>query len=190
MTRTLTPLIPPGPSLLTVEDCLELPNDGKRYEIIEGDLYETPAPVPYHQMVSNRLQTALILALQRTGRGEVLNAPIGVILDRHTVVQPDLIFIRRERAALIGETAVNGPPDLVVEILSPSTRRTDLTAKSRVYARFEVESYWIVDPRKRRLELYRRNREQFRLVATQQPPETVCPDELPGLQIPLSEIFP
>ena len=115
--------MPQGHFKLSLAEYLELPNDGKRYEILDGDLYATPAPVTRHQRISKKLQTALILALEETGLGEVYDAPIDVLFDEHSIAQPDIIFIRAERLKIIGEKRIEGPPDLVVEIFSPSTRR-------------------------------------------------------------------
>ena len=189
MTHLASTRIPPGPIKLSIDEFMELPNDGKRYEIIDGELLVTPAPIPRHQRVSRNLQTILILALQKTGQGEVFDAPIDVVLDDHTVVEPDLLFIRTERLHIIGEKNIQGAPDLVVEILSPSTRRTDVLIKSATYAKFGVPSYWIADPDLDRLELYRLQGPAYALVATVSSPAVARPEELPGLEIPLAEVF-
>lgn len=135
------------------------------------------------------LQTILILALEKTGRGEVYNAPIDVLLDDHNLVQPDLVFISKENLQIIGDKNIRGVPDLLVEILSPSTRRRDLLVKSALYARFGVASYWVVDPDIDRIELFRLTGNEYRLVQTANGHEVVEPAEFPGLRIPLAEIF-
>ena len=131
----------------TWEDVLRMPDDGNRYEFIGGRLYVTPAPVTRHQRISKRLLAALMRILEDAGRGEVFDAPFLVefpgIGDR---VQPDLIFVAEERREIIGEKQVTGPPDLVVEILSPSTAHRDRGIKLDLYARCGVRQYWIVDP--------------------------------------------
>ena len=131
----------------TWEDVLRMPDDGNRYEFIGGRLYMTPAPVTRHQRVLARLWPALFRILVDSGRGEVLSAPLLVQFpgtdDR---VQPDLLFISNERRAIVGERQVTGAPDLVVEILSPSTAHRDRGIKLDLYARSGVRQYWIADP--------------------------------------------
>ena len=131
----------------TWEDVLRMPDDGNRYEFIGGRLYMTPAPVTRDQRVLARLWSALFRILVDSGRGEVLSAPLLVQFpgtdDR---VQPDLLFISHERRSIIGEKQVTGAPDLVVEILSPSTAHRDRGIKLDLYARHGVRQYWIVDP--------------------------------------------
>ena len=131
----------------TWEDVLRMPDDGNRYEFIGGRLYVTPAPVIRHQRISRRLVGALIRFLEHAGHGEVFYAPCLVeIPDTSDRVQPDILFVSNERRAIIGEKAVLGAPDLVVEILSPSTARRDRGIKLDLYARRGVREYWIVDP--------------------------------------------
>ena len=124
-----------------------MPDDGNRYEFIGGRLYMTPAPVIRHQRVSKRLQLALVRLLEETGHGEVFYAPCLVEFpgtsDR---VQPDLLFVSNERQGIITEKLMLGAPDLVVEILSPSTAHRDRGIKLDLYARRGVREYWIVDP--------------------------------------------
>jgi len=124
-----------------------MPDDGNRYEFIGGRLYMTPAPVTRHQRILGRLWSALLRILVDSGRGEVFSAPLLVEFpgtgDR---VQPDLLFVSNERRAIIGEKQVLGAPDLVVEILSPTTAHRDRGIKLDLYARHGVRQYWIVDP--------------------------------------------
>ena len=131
----------------TWEDVLRMPDDGNRYEFIGGRLYVTPAPVIRHHDISHRLESALRRILERTGRGRVFNAPVLVEFpgtgDR---VQPDILFVSNERRRMIGEKQVTGAPDLVVEILSPSTAHRDRGVKLDLYARRGVREYWIADP--------------------------------------------
>ena len=188
-TSRTQPTLPPGPIRLTVDDLRDLPDDGKRYELIDGELHVTPSPAPKHQRVSSKLQFLLVVALQHTDQGEVYNAPMDVVLDDATVVQPDLLFLRTEHLHFIGEKNIQGAPDLVVEILSPSTRRHDVLVKSSLYARFGVPSYWIVDPDLDRIELYRLDGTAYRLATTVQSPAVAEPEEFPGLRLPLLEIF-
>ena len=131
----------------TMEEFLRMPEDGNRYEFIGGRLYVTPAPATRHQRVSKRLQRMLIRVLEDPGHGEVFAAPLLVELPgTGDLVQPDLLFVSDERRVIIGEKRILGAPDLVVEILSPSTAYRDRGIKLDLYARRGVREYWIVDP--------------------------------------------
>lgn len=181
--------IPPGDNRLSVREYADLPDDGRRYEILDGELAVTPAPTTRHQTVSRRIQFALYEAFEQRGLGEVYNAPVDVILDEHTVVQPDLAFVRVERRELIEEHAIVGPPDLVVEILSPPTRRRDVLVKARLYARFGVEHYWVVDPAVDRVDFYRLEDGRYALVAAVSAPESAAPAGFEGLELALATVF-
>lgn len=133
----------------TYEDYAALPDDGKRYEIHDGELWEMPAPSPLHQIVLLNLGTVLNSHVKAGNLGRVLVAPLDVILsDRPgetTVLQPDILFLDRDRLAAISQRAVEGPPTLAVEILSPSTAIIDRTRKRALYARYGVPYLWLVD---------------------------------------------
>ena len=141
---------------ITWEDVLRMPEDGNRYEFVGGRLYVTPAPGVRHQRISKRLETALTAILEDTGHGELFYAPLLVEFpgagDR---VQPDIFFVSAERLGIIGEAQVTGAPDLVVEILSPSTARRDRGIKFDLYARGGVREYWIVDPDEDSVDVWR-----------------------------------
>jgi len=190
MLPTPGPSIPPGPRKLSVDELEFLPSDCKRYQIMDGELDVTPAPSPRHQRISRRLQRLLEDGLAEGGRGEVFNAPIDVVLDRYNVVQPDLAFVSAERAGIVGEKAIEGPPDLVVEILSPATRRTDVLVKSELYARFGVAWYLIVDPEIDRVEVFRMAGRSYELLRVGQGPNELELAELGGgVRIPLEKVF-
>jgi Uma2 family endonuclease len=129
----------------TYNDYLLLPED-KRHEILEGELYVVAAPNTRHQRVSLNLKLALFQYVRHRNLGVILDAPYDVILSEENVVQPDIIFISKERAGIIGELNLQGAPDIVIEILSPGTRSKDLEVKRKIYAAFGVPEYWIVDP--------------------------------------------
>ena len=131
--------------LLTYDDLAELPDDGKRYELLEGELIVSPAPTPKHQRAVGHTLRFLGRA-EDAGHGQVYVAPLYVVFDQDHVTEPDVLFIRTERLHIVGEADIRGAPDVVVEVLSPSTRRRDLRAKLQIYARFRVPYYWIVDP--------------------------------------------
>ncbi|MGH7857934.1 MAG: Uma2 family endonuclease [Candidatus Binatia bacterium] len=185
--ETSSDRLPPGP--LTYEDYCELPEDGNRYEILDGELFVSPAPVPLHQTVSANLEWILMRHVREHRLGHVLHAPLDLLLERTTVAQPDVLFIRAGRESIVTDRAIEGAPDLVVEILSPSTSRKDRTTKASLYARFGIDHYWILDPDERAFELYERQGAAYRLAARGQGDEAVRPSLFPGLEIPLREIW-
>jgi Uma2 family endonuclease len=130
------------------EYCL-LPDDGKRHEIVDGNHYMNPAPTPDHQSVSKHLQYFLYTQIELPGLGQVFNAPIDVQLGEFDIVQPDLIVLLKKCRAKITRTRIIGPPDLVVEILSGSTRNHDSKLKRSLYERAGIREYWIADPAKK-----------------------------------------
>jgi len=138
---------------LDYSDLQVTPGDGKRYELIEGELHVTPSPNPAHQRISMRLQRQLVAYFDDRALGEVFYAPVDVILTARDVFVPDLLVVANP--AHISRRGIEGPPLLVVEILSPSTSKADRGVKSRRYAELGVEHYWIVDPERKRLQCYR-----------------------------------
>lgn len=137
---------------LTYDDYRRMP-EGERYELLEGDLQMTPAPNPRHQRISRRIGVALNEHVEKHALGEVFHSPIDVVLSQTTVVQPDILFISRARSEIVGREAITAAPDLVVEILSPSSTERDRVTKRRLYGRFGVREYWIVDPEARSIEV-------------------------------------
>ena len=142
------------------EDLLAMPEDGKRYEIVDGDLLSSSSPGRRHQQVVSNVLRALT-AIEAAGAGEVLLGPLDVVLDRHTVLVPDVLFVRTERLNIVTERNVDGAPDLVVEVLSESTRDMDLGPKLRAYGRHGVGEYWVVDPDANTVHVFRREGETF-----------------------------
>lgn len=136
----------------------------KRYELLGGALLMVPAPSTTHQRISRNLEYQLIEFCNQFEFGEVLYAPVDVVLgkgDEREVVQPDIILVARERLAIITEQEISGAPDLVVEIISPGTEDRDRSYKMVLYARYGVREYWIVDPKKRCIEIYVPDRTGF-----------------------------
>lgn len=134
----------PGPKF-TYEDYLLLPED-KRYELIEGELLVTPAPTTQHQRILRRLIIWLSTHVEAAGLGEVLPAPTDVILSNENVIQPDLLLVVKQRQGIIALDGVHGAPDLVIEILSPSTAGRDQVYKRKLYGKYGVREYWVVAP--------------------------------------------
>ncbi|MGH2559090.1 MAG: Uma2 family endonuclease [Thermomicrobiales bacterium] len=133
--------------LLTHADLDQFPNDGKRREIIGGELFVAAAPVREHQDFSGFFYLLLHESVVATRWGRVYYAPVDVKFSEHDVVEPDLLVIRRDRMHLYRGNTFYGPPDIVVEILSPSNRSYDEVEKARLYAANDVPEYWIADPK-------------------------------------------
>jgi Uma2 family endonuclease len=130
----------------TYEDYLETPDDGQRYELIDGEIFVSPSGIMRHQQISVRLSTLLFTFVEGNDLGVVVAAPMDVRLDHDLVVQPDVIAILKGSPAYNpNELRVVGPPDLAVEILSPSTAMRDLNRKREIYEQYGVREYWIVD---------------------------------------------
>jgi Uma2 family endonuclease len=134
---------------LTYDDYAALPDDGRRYELYEGELTVTPAPQPRHQLVIGNLHVLMVEHVRRLALGQVFLSPIDVILSRITVVQPDLVYVETARIEIVTERAIEGVPTLVVEVLSPSTSARDRSVKQALYARYGVPYYWMLDPETR-----------------------------------------
>ena len=174
---------------LTYEDLVNLPEDGKRYEILDGDLVVTASPMTRHQRVSRNLEVVLHIHVQENDLGEVFDAPIDVVLDRHTVVVPDLVFISKARSAIIQRHGIVGAPDLLVEILSPATAERDRDTKAKLYARFGVDHYWIVDAESEELHVYKRDGTLYRAPATHRGRTVVCVPPFPDLALDLASVW-
>lgn len=180
---------PAGPIVLTYEDYCALPDDGKRYEIIEGELYVTPSPSRSHQEFAANLLVVLKPLVTARRLGEVFIAPFDVILEETSVVVPDLLFVAQERSGIVTERGVRGAPDLIVEILSPGTARRDRVEKAKLYARHGVSHYWLADPEARILEVYELAEGQYRRAASLADDDRFSPSLFPGLTITLSSLW-
>lgn len=172
----------------THDDLLQLPDDGKRREIIDGELYVTPSPVNYHQKVLFNLALAFGKFLESHSLGELRFAPLDVILSEHDVLEPDLLFVLNEHLDILQDW-VRGAPDLVIEILSPSTEGRDRGIKLKAYARYGVGEYWIVDPAAHVVEVYRLGGEGFHLAGACTDGMTVETPLLPGFSLSVAAVF-
>lgn len=173
----------------TYDDYAKL-SDGRRYELIEGGLVEmAPAPTPGHQGASWNLSHALASALDRAWAGRAFAAPIDVILDPENTFQPDLVFIAAARESIITKRGIEGAPDLVIEILSPSSEPLDRGKKMRLYYEHEVREYWLVDPDAKRVEVYLPGSDAFDLHATLSGDDLLTTSLLPGFAVETARIF-
>ena len=139
---------------LTYEHYVGIPNDGKRHEIIDGEHFVNPAPNLNHQTLSKRIQFQLYTQIELTNRGVIFNAPVDVQLTEFDIVQPDLVVVLEDNKSILTIPKIDGVPDLVIEILSPSNPKHDRDLKKQLYLRVGVPEYWIVDPMNEAIEQY------------------------------------
>ena len=152
---------------LTYEDILLFPEgDGLRHEIIDGEHFVNASPTPRHQRISGELYSQLRSQVMDSRRGEVFYAPLDVVFSQHDVVEPDLVVVLKHAARIVGEACIEGAPDLVVEILSPSTSRLDRKLKPKLYEAAGVPEYWIVDPDARVVHQHVAERGRYRFVGS------------------------
>ncbi len=178
----------PAALKFTYEDYALLPED-RRYEVIDGEVFVTPSPTLRHQLVKMRLVRLLEDFVWQSGSGTVVDAPFDVTLSRHDIVQPDILFVSRKREALLGERYADGAPDLVVEVLSPSTETRDRVAKAKRYATFGVREMWLVDPAANTIEVLVNSEDGFRREALYGEADTVRSAVLAGLEFPAAPVF-
>jgi len=172
----------------TYKDYLLLPED-RRYEIIGGDLFMAPSPKRSHQKISLNMATTIWSFVKTHNLGEVYEAPFDVLFSRHDVVQPDLLFVNRDNLAIVGENNIQGAPDLIIEILSPSTAERDLDLKKKLYARHAVKEYWIVDPDARKVTVYLWKNNDYVETGVYGEEDNWRPHLLPDLVIEGKELF-
>ena len=178
----------PVDTRLTYDDYCLLPNDGKRYEIIDGELFVTPSPQSAHQRVVTRLTRYLSAYVEDHQLGEVFVSPFDVVFSRHDVVEPDVLYISKARSSALTKKNVQGAPDLVVEVISSTTAKVDRSTKLKLYARFGVEEYWIIDPEKPSAEIYRRQPGGLELASTLGAEDSLRSPLLPGFGLPLRKL--
>jgi Uma2 family endonuclease len=173
----------------TYEDLFSLPDDGTRYEIIEGELYEMPAPNSAHARAVIRLAYALFPILVRLG-GELLTAPLDVFFAGANPVQPDLVGILPDGPARVVKRGVEGPPDLLIEVLSPSNRDHDELTKRALYGLAGVREYWIVDPEAETVEIFTLDRDALHTVTVASGGDTLVSPLVGSLSITVESLFP
>jgi Uma2 family endonuclease len=174
---------------LTYADYCDLPDDGKRYELIAGEVYVAPSPTFGHQSSSFRLARTLADHVDERELGTVMIAPFDVVLSDVTTVQPDILFVSRQREHIIEPRGIFGAPDLVVEVLSPSNASLDLGAKRDEYAGAGVPNYWSVNPMQRTMRAFALDRGVYREVQSAQGEETFRAPPFPDLVILLRDLW-
>ena len=177
--------------LMTVEDLDGMPEDGNRYEVIEGELFVSRAPGLPHQIVSGRFHYQTMSYLERNSIGTIVATP-GLVLSRYNGVIPDLVFYTHKHAEeIIANDRLIAAPDIVIEILSPGRENIsrDRIAKRQLYAKYGVKEYWIADSENRSVEIYRLTDKGLELAAMLRLGDEITPPLLPGFSCPLSKIY-
>lgn len=178
---------------LTYDDLQQFPDDLLRREIIDGELFVSAAPNVRHQEILGRLYFAFRAFLDaHPDLGRVFFAPLDVVFSMHDVVEPDLVFVAADQLGILNEKNATGSPALVVEVLSPSTRRTDERPKRQLFERAGVREYWIVDPELDLIKVFRRADDgTLPRVSelTADAKDTLASPLIPGLEIALDHLF-
>ena len=173
----------------TYQDYLNLPQNDSQYQLIGGELVMTPAPKIIHQVVAKRIFLLLNNFAEKTQSGQVFFAPCDVYLNDLNVVQPDIFFIANENKKIITEDNIKGSPDVIIEILSPNSAYYDLIEKKELYENSGVKEYWIVDPKKERIEIYIKGDRNFILHQRGEKNDNITSKILKGFSFPLSSVF-
>ena len=173
---------------LTYEDYRNTPDD-ERYELLDGELVMVPAPRTTHQAAGLGIAVAMYVHVKEHSLGQVFNAPTDVVLSNTTTLQPDVLFISAGREYIITEDDVKGAPDLVVEVLSPSTAGRDKTTKRALYYRHGVREFWLVDTDEQSVVVMLRGESDFESVGEYSPGDTLTSPTLDGFSLALDEIF-
>ena len=176
-------------NLFNYRDYFLFPDNGKRYQILEGELFMTPPPGFSHQNSVTQLTIMLGQYLNRNQIGKVFCAPFAVVLSDINVVEPDLVYVSNARKNLIKERGIFGSPDLMVEVLSKGNKKMDRITKFKLYARFKIPHYWIVDPMEKTMELYQLEKGEYRLTSKKQGSEVMSPSLFPGLEFSLKDLW-
>ncbi len=172
----------------TYRDYLGL-NDDKRYEVINGRLYEMPAPHFEHQKVSGLIEFLLRGFVYKNKLGEIVDAPFDIILSETVVVQPDIVFISNDNLKNIKSGKLFGPPDLIVEVVSPSSYRRDRYEKFEIYEKAGIKEYWLVYPGEKAIEVWVLKEGKYELYGIASGKGKVKSKVLKGFEVDLKEVF-
>jgi Uma2 family endonuclease len=183
-------LVPgPGQGQWTYADYAALPDDGRRYELMDGVLLMSPSPTPNHQFIVGRLFFYLCQRVDFAGLGRVLQAPVDVELAPKTVCQPDVLVLLGKNVAKIAEKRIVGAPDLAIEVASPGTAAYDRLTKIYAYARYGVQEYWIVDPRSCSIEVFVLENHGYHSLGMFEGKDTLPSQVVPGIRLIRVEQF-
>lgn len=175
----------------TYEDYLiwDLESPDKRYELIGGEFFMVPAPNMWHQTVSREIEFRIVCLLKETELGEVFYAPCDVVLSDEDVVQPDIIFVSKENFHIITEDNIKGSPDLLIEIISKNSAQRDRITKKRLYERYGVKEYWLVDVDKKEIEVLTLTQAGYEIYGVFKAQDTLSSVVLRNFDFKVGEVF-
>jgi len=173
---------------ITYADYLKI-EDNNRYEIFNGELLMVPAPSTDHQEISGNIGFLIWSFVKQKGLGKVFNAPVDVVFDDDEVFQPDIIFIKSENQSIIGKNAIQGVPDLIVEIVSPSSTFYDTIEKKDIYRKYGVKEYWIIFPDEKVIEVLSLEKGEYLEFCKSKKEGIVKSKILEGLEINSKDVF-
>ena len=163
--------------------------DTRRFELIDGELFLMPSPTPKHQMIIGQLFGILSDFMESRDVGQVFVSPLDVVLSEYDVFQPDVLFISKNRSHIIGDLNIQRAPDLVIEVLMPSSEDRDRGIKLKQYLRYGVREYWIIDPQDKTLEVLRASDTEFETVRVYPEGTTATSPVLEGIQVEVEKLF-
>lgn len=166
-----------------------IPPDHNRYEIVDGELFVTPSPRTLHQIIVGNLHTDLMIYVRLNKVGKAFVAPLDVVFTSSTVLIPDIIFVSSDRLNVVGEKNISGAPDLVVEVISDSSRRLDREVKLKQYALYGVAEFWLIDPDGRTIEVFRLSNGVYELVSLLGWNDLLHSPLLPGFSVSVSSLW-
>ena len=178
------------PKMLTYADYVkQTPPDSGNYELLNGQIIYMASPIPNHQIVSANLLTDMTVHTRLNKLGRVIPAPMDVIFTQHDTIQPDILFLSNERLQLIGDKKIDGAPDLVVEILSPSNNAKEMSYKKSVYEFSGVREYWVINLTKKTLTQYENVEGEFFMRRVFKETDTLTSLVLTGFETPMNALF-
>jgi Uma2 family endonuclease len=173
----------------TYEDLKLIPPDRNRYEIVDGELFVTPAPRTLHQRIVGNIFAGLHQYVRQHRLGEVFVAPYDIVFAPGTVLEPDVLFVSTSRLHYIGEDSLSGPPDLTVEVISEGTKRLDREVKLKRYALYGVREYWVVDPDGNSVEVFRLQNGEYELAERLRLNDSLTSPLFPGLKLAVASLW-
>ena len=174
---------------LTYEEFRQLPDDGKHYELIHGEVHLSPSRSTKHQLILGNTSVSLGTYVRSARLGVLFCAPLDVCLNPDTALQPDLIFISAERVGIVQENFVAGAPDLAVEVLSQSTAAHDRVTKLPIYAEAGVPKVWLIDSQAKTVEVLKLQGKKYFVDATLAGEQVLTSNLFPGWELPLHDLF-
>jgi Uma2 family endonuclease len=173
----------------TYSDYLLLTDSDKRYEILDGDLLMSPSPTAIHQILLLKMAKLLSTFVEQNKFGQIFIVPFDVVLSDYEVIQPDIIFVSAENSHIIKPTHIQGSPDLLIEILSPSSVQRDRIIKRKIYSRNGVKEYWLINPEQKTIQQFQLQKKAFTLIKEFGAKESLSSSFFPELVIQLENIF-